>query len=219
MPKRGANNGNTNVNHNAETNEHDSVLSHGPYKKGKHTSATFKHATPYHPPPLTLQGQPPSPWETEAARLAEETAARQERLRKESEASRKKLPPHATLINTTNALPGHVGSFWGNKIGEWRIDMKKLIEEQLPTENNPYIRPFKRLVSAPNDIDNALWTSVRYGDIYWVNMNMPTPESYIKYYEVGSTTLIQKKYKKGGRRTKRSSKRNKRSKRSKTRRS
>lgn len=219
MSKRKSNNGyNTNVNVTVQRNEHGMVVSHRPYKNGR-TSATsgsfVTSATPYHASPLILQGQPPAPWDAAVTRLAEETAARQARLKAQREANFKNLPPYATLLNTQKAPQGHIGSFWGDKIGEWRINMKKLIEEQLPTENNPYIRPFKQLISAPNDIDNALWTTVRYGNIYWVNMNMPTPESYIGYYAEGSTTPTQKPYKKGGRRTKR----NKRSKRSKTRRS
>jgi len=221
MPKRKPNNdnNNTNVNDNAETNKYGSVVSHRPYKIGRTSNSFVTSATPYHASPLILQGQPPSPLEAEAALRKEKTRIHQARLKAQREATLKNLPPHATLINTQKAPPGHVGSFWGDKIGEWRINMKKLIEEQLPTENNPYIRPFKQLISAPNDIHQALWTTVRYGDIYWVNMNMPTPDLYIEYYAEGSTTSIQKPYTKGGRKTKRSTKRNKRSKRSKTRRS
>jgi len=173
----------------------------------------FASATPYVAPRLELLGQPLPPWETAAAKR-EET---KQRLKKELELAMQQLPPYVSIINAEKPPLGHAGSFWGKKIGEWRIKMNLLIDKYKQFENqskNPFIRPFKRLIGAPTGVQDALWKSIRYGpDTYWVNMNMPESEKYIDYYAEGSDNPSQKKYTQGGRRTKR----NKRSARRKTR--
>jgi hypothetical protein len=96
------------------------------------------------------------------------------------------LPHYASIINTEKPPLDHAGSFWGKKIGEWRIKMNLLIDKSNQS-SNPFIRPYKRLIGPPTDVKDALWMSIRYGpDIYWINMNMPESEKYIDYYTDGS---------------------------------
>jgi hypothetical protein len=89
--------------------------------------------------------------EAEAALREEETRIRQARLKAQRELAMQQLPHYASIINTEKPPLDHAGSFWGKKIGEWRIKMNLLIDKSNQS-SNPFIRPYKRLIGPPTDV-------------------------------------------------------------------